>query len=646
MKEAYRLLIGSIGDDIHSVGMALLTLAFREQGFVVRNLGILNDLEDYFRLAPNFDILMISCNNGHVDLYLEGFSQRLSSFQLSDPDPKLWYLGGCLSVSGDTEGIKKKYLQMGFDFVAPKPITFETVLENIQRDLNRLGIKKKSLDHYRAPRYPELGDIQSVNDSAMTDAEFETTRREVLASWKTGSDVYSADVKRNHADPKKNLHNHILHRLSNGHGPLLQPRTGVAHVSDEIDILLYLRQHGLDVSSIQLDAASRKNMYAQAEEGVRRTEKGKMSFLNGYPVPVHGVQGIEQILSAIETPFQIRAGSPDHRLVYEIGLAGGTSSLEGGFICYLFPYDKRLSPVTNLRFWKYVDKLTGLYQSRHGITINREYFGPLTTSLIEPTIPICINIVQAILSANSGVKCISVGIAEQGNRIQDIAAVTVLKSATQMYLGKYGHPDCTVSTVYHQYMAGFPSNPEKARSLIINSSTTGALARATRIMIKSPVESYKIPSKEDNGEALEITRNGIQQAAGVRVDDTKLKGEIARLQRQVEAVMTRIEQLGQGSVARGAILAFQSGLLDIPFSPSVYNRNKLITARDCDGAIRFVNPQSLPFDSSLIDFHLGKIEERKTRERITRDSHLLAKDLTRIGKNEFSFWPLDGTYVA
>ena len=645
MKEAYRLLIGSIGDDIHSVGMALLTLAFREQGFAVRNLGILNDLDDFFHHANDFDIIMISCNNGHVDLYLEGFARRLSDYQLSDSGPRLWYLGGCLSVSGDTEAIKKKYLQMGFDFVAPKPVSFEVIHENVRRGIELKGIKKRSMEHWPEPHYPGLGDIDSVNDDPMSDEEFGGIRQEVLESWKTGSGVLSADIKKNHADPKKNLHNHIVTRLGNGHGPLLQPRTGVAHVADEIEILLYLREHGLDVSSIQLDAASRKNMYAQAEEGVRRTERGK-SFLNGYPVPVHGVPGMEQILAAIETPFQIRAGSPDHRLVYEIGLAGGTTSLEGGFICYLFPYDKRLSPIANLRYWKYVDKLTGIYHQKHGITINREYFGPLTTSLIEPTIPICINVVQAVLSAKSGVKCVSVGIAEQGNRIQDIAGVRVLERATKEYLAKYGHSSVTVSTVFHQYMAGFPTEPEKARAVITNSSTTGALAKATRIMVKTPVESYKIPSKVDNGEALEITRKGVNEAANVRIDSAKLKAEGDRLMRQVVAVMGRIEELGQGSLARGAILAFQTGLLDIPFSPSIYNRNRLLTARDCDGAVRFINPQLMPFESSIVDFHLGKIEERKTRERLTKESHLLARDLTRIGKNDFSFWPLDGTYVA
>ena len=55
MKDAYRLLIGSVGDDIHSVGMALLTLAFREAGLVVSNLGIGNQLDDFFHLAPEVD---------------------------------------------------------------------------------------------------------------------------------------------------------------------------------------------------------------------------------------------------------------------------------------------------------------------------------------------------------------------------------------------------------------------------------------------------------------------------------------------------------------------------------------------------------------------------------------------------------------
>ena len=222
----------------------------------------------------------------------------------------------------------------------------------------------------------------------------------------------------------------------------------------------------------------------------------------------------------------------------------------------------------------------------------------------------------------------------------------MLESATRQYLNRFGFDQCTVSTVYHHYMAAFPTDPGKAREVILNSSTTGALARASRIMVKSPVEAYKIPSKEDNGEALELTRKGIQQALRVRVDQQRVEAEMTRLRRQVDAVMGQIESLGRGSLARGAILAFQTGLLDVPFSPSMYNRNQLLTARDCDGAIRFINPERMPFDDSIKDFHLQRIHERRTKERLSKDSQLLAQDLTRIGKNDFTHWPLDGGYVV
>ena len=143
------------------------------------------------------------------------------------------------------------------------------------------------------------------------------------------------------------------------------------------------------------------------------------------------------------------------------------------------------------------------------MVINREFFGPLTCCLIEPSIPIVINVILSILSAKAGVRCISVGLAEQGNRAQDIAALNVLKSVTRAYLNRYGHQDVTVTSVFHQYMAAFPTSETKASNLIINSSVTAALAGADRIMTKTPVESSHIPTKEDNAEGLRLTHSGI-----------------------------------------------------------------------------------------------------------------------------------------
>lgn len=644
MKTAYRLLIGSLGDDIHSVGMALLTLAFRESGFYVKNMGIGNTLDDFFHQAADFDAIFISCNNGHVDMYLEDFPQKLQHFGLGNSDPKAWYLGGNLSVKEKDDTVVRQFRAMGFDFVAPKPVSWVTILENLKRDFHDKQIYPRDLLNHGEHEIPPIPDLDTVNDDPMSQQEFELTRRDVLASWPTGAQVWLTDVKKNHAVPSKNLHYLIKTQQTSPYRPLLQPRTGVAHIQDEIEILKLLRENGMDVSSIQLDAASRKNMYAKAEEGVRRSEKGGTSFLNGYPVPVHGVAGIEEILNAIETPFQIRAGSPDHRLVYEIGIAGGTTSVEGGFLCYLYPYDKRTSPVANLKNWKYVDKLTGLYQQQ-GITVNREYFGPLTTSLIEPSLAIAINVVQAILTAKAGGVCVSLGLAEQGCRIQDIAAIRALDKVGRAWLAKYGYAKVTVSTVFHQYMAAFPNNLEKARELIVASSTTGALARSTKFMIKTPVESIHIPTRHDNAEALRLTKAGVAKAGDVKPEWTMVEAEMAIIEREATIILNEIERLGQGSMARGAIKAFQSGLLDVPFSPSLYNRNEIITARDCDGAVRFVNPELLPFDDQIIEYHKEKIHRRMVMERRTKSSELIEQDLTRVWKGDFVRWPLDGLYV-
>jgi methylaspartate mutase epsilon subunit len=627
--------------------MTLLQIALSEAGFLVKNLGILNTLRDMFEHAAPFDIVMISCMNGHADLFLDDFPHLLKQHALRAGDPSLWYLGGNLSVQDDYDEVVRKYLYMGFHFVAPKPIPCEDIIERARRDLykRKNGYRRRMIPSTDAFGF-SLTDLAAVHDEPMTAFEFDTIRPRVLDSWETGEEVRVANIKQNHAEPAKSLPALLASKAGNHSLPLLQPRTGVAHINDEIDILLYLQENGMEVSSIQLDAASRKKMYEQAKEGVERTQIGNKSFLNGFPVPVHGVTGVKSIVDAIDTPFQLRAGSPDHRLVYEIGAAGGATSLEGGFLCYLFPYDKFTSPVESLRYWKYIDTLVGYYQRTYDITINREYFGPLTCCLIEPTIPIVINIVEAVLSAKAGVKCVSVGLAEQGNRIQDIAAIRTLEKMTRIYLAKYGCGDVAVSTVFHQYMAAFPSSIDKAMDLLFHSAVTGALSGATRMMTKTFVEAHHIPAKEDNGRSLQLIKQGMKDHQRFQVDADALARETEIIERQVTSIMSAIEKMGQGSMARGAMCAFDKGILDIIFSPSKYNKGKLLTARDKHGAIRFVNPEGLPFPKDIIDFHLEAIQQRKTAERENRMFKIIENDLTRVWKNDFLHWPLDTCYIV
>jgi methylaspartate mutase epsilon subunit len=104
--------------------------------------------------------------------------------------------------------------------------------------------------------------------------------------------------------------------------------------------------------------------------------------------------------------------------------------------------------------------------------------------------------------------------------------------------------------------------------------------------------------------------------------------------------MNVIEQLGQGHISRGIILAFESGVLDIPFSPNSHNRGEVMTFRAINGAIRFANCGNMPFSEKLKDFHHRELSTRLVYERETNVVKIVERDITRIWKNDYYCWPL------
>lgn len=645
MSYKHSILIGGIGDDAHSVGIRLLELGFKEAGFYVFNVGIRNDLKTFFNFAREFDVIMISNKNGHAELFLKDFPRLLANFTLENADPKVWCIGGSLSVGETDFQVKKKYLNMGFSIVHPKPVSFQGVLEEITEQIGKKNIPQRHVNEHKPIDYGVTLNYDEIVSRKWTPEELAPMRKEILQEWHTGK-----EIELNHLLGKKeSKHRHNLadslwqNKQVKGY-PLLQPRTGVACIEQQSSKLKYLEQKGSGVSSVQLDAASRSRIYEKAELGVRLSKERKNSQLNGFPIPVYGVKKVDDMIRKLNTPFQLRGGGPDHRFTYEIALGAGVSALEGGFICYCLPYDKLTSPVESLKNWQYIDRLCAIYTEKTGIQINREYFGVLTATLIEPSIAIVVNIIQAVMSAEQGVKSITVGYAEQGNRAQDIAAIRAIEELTESYLLKFGY-QCKVTTVFHQYMAAFPADHQKASDLIFNSSITAALSGATKVMVKTPVEAIQIPTRFDNAEALAICKKGFKASHHTLVDYNLVWSEKKLIEKEVHQIMNAILEEGNGNLAVGAIKSIENGLLDIPWSPSVFNANKVITVRDINGAVRFYDFGALPFDQKTKEFHEEKVHTRKLMERDSSIFSLLEKDLSRIWKNDYNTWPLDGSYV-
>ena len=199
-------------------------------------------------------------------------------------------------------------------------------------------------------------------------------------------------------------------------------------------------------------------------------------MLNGFPAVNHGVESCRRLIKSLDTPLQVRHGTPDARLLGEITYAGGFTSFEGGGISYNIPYAKNVSLEKTIRDWQYVDRLTGVYEEE-GISINREPYGPLTGTLVPPCISHAVAIIESLLAAKQGVKNISVGYGQCGNLVQDVAAIRVLDELTNEYLIKNNHDDVFVTTVLHQCMGSFPQDESKAFGVISWGSVVAALSK-------------------------------------------------------------------------------------------------------------------------------------------------------------------------
>ncbi|MBQ2111305.1 MAG: methylaspartate mutase subunit E, partial [Clostridia bacterium] len=349
-----------------------------------------------------------------------------------------------------------------------------------------------------------------VQNKRIPDDEFNSIREEVLKQWPTGAEVDLKEAIEFHKSlPDHKVFSKKLIDAKEKGITLIQPRAGVALIEAQIELLTYLQDKGeADLLPTTIDSYTRQNRYQEAETGIRESMKERRSMLNGFPAVNHGVGGCRRLINSLDTPIQVRHGTPDARLLTEITYAGGFTSYEGGGISYNLPYAKNVPMEKTIRDWQYVDRLTGLYEE-HGVSINREPYGPLTGTLVPACISHAVAIIEALLAAEQGVKNITVGYGQCGNLVQDVAAIRVLEELTNEYLEKNGYKDVVVTTVFHQWMGGFPQDEAKAFGVISWGSATAALSKATKVIVKTPHEAAGVPTMEANAQGLRCTKQVI-----------------------------------------------------------------------------------------------------------------------------------------
>jgi methylaspartate mutase epsilon subunit len=473
-----------------------------------------------------------------------------------------------------------------------------------------------------------------LKNKKWSEEEFYKVREEILTHWQTGKEVKDLQAG---ADYLKTVpeHKNFALKLNKAKAEgvtLAQPRAGVALVDAHIELLNHLQNEGgADLLPSTIDSYTRQNRYNECEVGIEESKKAGRSLLNGFPGVNHGVEGCRKVFESVNLPLQARHGTPDARLLTEIIHASGWTSNEGGGISYNIPYAKSVSLEKTILDWQYCDRLVGIYEEM-GLHINREPFGPLTGTLVPPSVSNSVAIIEALLAAEQGVKNLTLGYGQCGNLIQDVAAIRALEEQAEEYFRTYGF-DIELSTVFHQWMGGFPADEAKAFGVISWGAATAALAGATKVIVKTPHEAIGIPTKEANAEGIKATKTTLNLLRGQRLPmSQELRNEIEIIKAETKCIIDKVLELGMGDLAVGAVKAFQTGAMDIPFAPSKFNAGAILPARDNNGAIRFLEFGNLPFTKEIKDFHRDLLQQRAKFEGRDVSFQMVVDDIFAVGK--------------
>jgi len=476
--------------------------------------------------------------------------------------------------------------------------------------------------------------VEGLANKRWDEGYFLAQRPEVLRMWHTGGEVDLEEAVAYHKGlPHMKNTGRILAKAKAEGRTCVAFRGGVATAEGQIELLQFLQEQGADILPATCDSYTRNLRFHDVEKGIEETYKQGRNMLNGFPAVNLGVKGCRKVLEAVDLPITCKHGSVDGRILAEVSFAGGMTDYNGGGICFNVVYSKNVPLEVSLRNWQYVDRLIGYYADR-GVVINREESGALTGTLVPPCVSISIGIIEALLAAEQGVVAMDISYGQGGNLIQDVAAIQLLNELGDEWMLKMGYPEMSLTSKFDQWMGAFPYDENTAYGVIVLGAATAALGGAQQTIVKSPQEAMGVPTKEANAGGIRATRQAIDMMTCQKFspDSAELKQEKEMIRREVNCILNRVYELGDGDLAVGVVNGFEAGVLDVPFAPSLINKGIAMPIRDAQGALRFLDHGNLPFDDEILSFHREKIAERERKAGKKAGYSMVVEDVYAISK--------------
>ncbi len=368
---------------------------------------------------------------------------------------------------------------------------------------------------------------------------------------------------------------------------VIQPRMGVMDPRFMRQGLSMVKSSKANtVGTITVDSYTRTRNLTAVEEAITNNQR-----LNGYPIVTHSTQITKDMLSGIQSedfPIQVRHGSALPLHIFEALIKAKLDATEGGPISYCLPYGQ-IPLSDSIPAWKECCQLINI-KSTSDYTVHLESFGGcMLGQLCPPSLLIALSVLECIFFGTYGVRSVSLSYAQQTSIKQDIAALLALRKLAE---GKLTGIDWHI--VLYAYMGVFPATKLGCEDLQESAVRLAKAGNADRLIVKTTAESLRIPTFEENIEAIETSQKHWELfCANSAISGFESKHNDNEIYLEAKLLIEEVLSL-DSDIDKALLKAFKSGLLDVPYCLHKSNRGETRSMIDQTGQIRWASTGRMP----------------------------------------------------
>jgi methylaspartate mutase epsilon subunit len=485
--------------------------------------------------------------------------------------------------------------------------------------------------------------LTKVRQKRIDEAVFMEMRKEVLAIWPTGKEVDLEEaVQYQKTLPDSKRFHKVLGRTHEEGRIMLFPRQGTPLVEDEIALIRSLNELGIYLIPFTTDSYTRNLQLQKVERGLQESLTTGKPALNGYPIINHGVKTNRKVVEATEGALDPRSSRLGQALVSEIAFASGMTAMPNSFFGWIAGYDKKATVEECIETAQYTGRLIGYYAD-HDVIITTDCHGWLPNFVIPMSVNMATQIIEALISAEQGVKSVFPQVNIQGCLVQDLADMRVLPKLMREYLDRFGYPDVMIPGVFGSQspLYPFPQELGSAFGYIGYTALAAALGGVDACSVKTVDEAAGVPSEESHRESYRAAQwiFGVMHDQQLEVDNAAITQEEEVAIAEVTAILDKVAELGDGDIAVGTVKAVEAGVLDSPFSINIHAQDKVLGIRDLAGVTRYLEFGNLPIPEEIKQLHREKVAERERAEGRKMDYYAAIDDFWAISKGRLKGLP-------